>query len=300
MTTTDAWLTRLARLKVDRASGDPVPHKPLLLLVALDLAEQGLLPPEELELTPELAFRFATWRGLVATRRRQRPDVRYPFFHLKSDGCWLPLDQDRQPAADFRSARTARLPADFAAFAADAACREQARRLLIARYFPAPERVGLYTLADLPVPDEDQQARDAAYQAPEEAQQKGREARFRLRVVAAYRCTCALTGYRLTTLTGKSIVDAAHIHQFADSGNNDVRNGLALCKNAHWLFDNGLWTLGDDYRVQVARGAFVEAGAEPLRLTAYHGARIRLPEERGLWPDPVHLAWHRKRKYQGA
>jgi putative restriction endonuclease len=39
----------LARLKVDRASGDPAPHKPLLLLVVLDLAEQGLLPPEELE-----------------------------------------------------------------------------------------------------------------------------------------------------------------------------------------------------------------------------------------------------------
>jgi putative restriction endonuclease len=161
--------------------------------------------------------------------------------------------------------------------------------------------VGLYTLAGLPVPDEDQQARDAAYQAPEEAQKKGREGPcFRLRVVAAYRTTCALTGYRLTTLTGKSIVDAAHIHQFADSRNNDVRNGLALCKNAHWLFDNGLWTLGDDYRVQVAQGAFVEAGVEPLRLAAFHGARILLPEERGLWPDPVHLAWHRRKRYQGA
>jgi putative restriction endonuclease len=78
-----------------------------------------------------------------------------------------------------------------------------------------------------------------------------------------------------------------------------VRNGLALCKNAHWLFDNGLRTLGDDYRVQVAQGAFVEAGAESLRLAAYHGARILLPEERGLWPDPVHLAWHPSMKYQG-
>jgi putative restriction endonuclease len=119
-------------------------------------------------------------------------------------------------------------------------------------------------------------------------------------VVAAYRYTCALTGYRLTTLTGKSIVDAAHIHQFVDSRNNDVRNGLALCKNAHWLFDNGLWTLGDDYRVRVAQGAFAEAAAEPLRLAAYHGERILLPEDRVLWPDPVHLAWHRKKKYQGA
>jgi hypothetical protein len=33
----------MAKLKVDKASGDPVPHKPLLLLVVLELAEQ----PEE-------------------------------------------------------------------------------------------------------------------------------------------------------------------------------------------------------------------------------------------------------------
>jgi putative restriction endonuclease len=146
MRSADDWLGRLAKLKVDRASGDPAPHKPLLLLVVLELAEQGLLPAEELALTPELAFRFATYWSMVAARRRQRPDVRYPFYYLKSDGCWLPLDKDRQPAADLRAARFARLPAAFVAFAGDAVCREQARRLLIAKYFPVGERVGLSRL----------------------------------------------------------------------------------------------------------------------------------------------------------
>jgi hypothetical protein len=32
--TPDEWLSRLAKLKVDKASGDPAPPKPLLLLVA--------------------------------------------------------------------------------------------------------------------------------------------------------------------------------------------------------------------------------------------------------------------------
>src|SRR6266540_2520352 len=31
--------------------------------------------------------------------------------------------------------------------------------------------------------------------------------------------------------------------KFADSRNNDPCNGIALCKNAHWLFDQGLWTI---------------------------------------------------------
>src|ERR1700675_3290146 len=100
--------------------------------------------------------------------------------------------------------------------------------------------------------------------------------------------------YRLTTITGKSIVDAAHIHQFADSRNNDPRNGLALCKNAHWLFDNGLWTLTDDYKVIVAEGEFAEAGAEQKLLREYHGKKILVPDESALRPNPIHIAWHRR------
>jgi len=53
------WLKRIATLKVDKARGDPAPHKPLLLLVALDLADEGLLEQEILALTGELAFRFS-------------------------------------------------------------------------------------------------------------------------------------------------------------------------------------------------------------------------------------------------
>ncbi len=119
--------------------------------------------------------------------------------------------------------------------------------------------------------------------------------RFRLRVVAAYEYTCALTGYRLTTVDGAAIVDAAHIHRFAESGNNDPRNGLALCKNAHWMFDEGLWTLAGDLTVEVAAAAFAEAGPDGLRLVPYHGRRLtHLPRDPAGWPDPAHLDWHRR------
>src|SRR5262249_6960472 len=151
------------------------------------------------------------------------------------------------------------------------AWRERARAILVARYFEPDERVGLYTLLGMPVPSEDQIARDANYRSPEEAQKQGREVRFRLNVVAAYNYTCALTGYRLTTISAGSIVDAAHIHQFADSRNNNPRNGLALCKNAHWLFDNGLWTLADDYTVLVGAGRFSEESPDQKPLVTYHG-----------------------------
>ncbi len=98
------WLAKLGRLKIDRSKG-PAPHKPLLLLVVLELAEKGELPADLLPLSPALAFRFATFWSVVAHRRRQRPDVRLPFFHLKSDGVWQPLDGRGEPATDRRRDR---------------------------------------------------------------------------------------------------------------------------------------------------------------------------------------------------
>jgi predicted restriction endonuclease len=91
MATPDQILAKLAKLKVDRATGDPAPHKPLLLLVVLELAEQGILPMTVLPLTPELAFRFFTYWSIVAHRRTQRPDIRLPFHHLQSYGFWSAL-----------------------------------------------------------------------------------------------------------------------------------------------------------------------------------------------------------------
>jgi putative restriction endonuclease len=150
----------------------------------------------------------------------------------------------------------------------------------------------------LPVPSRQEIEQNAAYKSPEEARKAGREARFRVRVVTAYNYTCALTGYRLTTITAGSIVDAAHIHEFRDSRNNDARNGIALCKNAHWTFDKGLWAISDDYRVIVAIGHFAEDGPRAERLESYQSQRIRLPEDNRLWPDPTHLAWHRSKRFR--
>jgi putative restriction endonuclease len=300
MATPEQWLAKLAKLKLDKARGDPAPHKPLLLLVVLELAEQNQLTKPELALTPELAFRFCTYWSIVAHRRTQRPDVRYPFFHLKSDGVWSPLDESGKPTTVRFQARFAAMPSDFVAFANEPTYRDKARQILIAKYFQPNERLSLYELVGIPPPAEHEISRLAKWEGLEQAQLQGREARFRLNIVAAYNYTCALTGYRLTTITGTSIVDAAHIHQFSNSRNNDLRNGLALSKNAHWLFDNGLWTLSDDYKVIVAHGTFAEAGPTQHLLAQYSGQVIHLPSDHSLWPSPLHIAWHRNKRFRGA
>jgi putative restriction endonuclease len=297
MKSADYWLEKFSKLRIDSASGDPAPHKPLLLLVILDLAQEGILPSKTLPLTPELASRFLSYSAVVAKRRTQRLDIRYPFHHLSGDGVWTHLDQNFEKSPHRKLTRYAELPSDFVHFASDPASRDRARHLLIAKYFPPSERIALYELIGLPIPSDIEIEQNAAYRSAEDAKQVGREAKFRIRVLAAYDYTCALTGHRLTTINGVSIVDAAHIHQFSDSRNNDLGNGIALCKNAHWLFDKGLWTIADDFRVMVASSRFAESGKPDLLLGNYHGAGLRLPDDHALWPSPAHIAWHRKAKF---
>src|SRR5262249_2482771 len=151
----------------------------------------------------------------------------------------------------------------------------------------------------IPLLTDDEIANSTRSRFAERAERRGREARFRLSIVSLYQHTCALTGYRLMTISADSIIDAAHIHQFADSRNNDVRNGLALCKNAHWLFDSGLWTIAPDFTVMVASGRFSEDSPDQKALSENDGQLIRLPGNPAVYPDPAHLDWHRKKKFLG-
>ena len=293
------WLKVIAKLRVDRKNGNIAPHKPLLLLVLADLAEEGNLHDPFLRLTGELVVRFLAFWTVVAERRSQRPEITLPFYHLHTDSLWEPLDETGTPTLERRRAVAATLDEGFLACLNDTRFRESMRRVLIARYFvDGGERAALYSLVGLPVPPDDLVKADARLFAV--ARERGREARFRLTVVPAYNYTCALTGYRLTTVGSGSIVDAAHIHQFSDRRNNHPQNGIALCKNAHWLFDQGLWSLTDDYEVIVACARFDEAGPDAFLLRGSAGKQIELPAIRNYWPDRNHLAWHRKHKFQAA
>jgi predicted restriction endonuclease len=55
----DYWLHKLATLRIDRARGNPAPHKPFLLLVVLEMAEREEIKGPELPMSADLAYRFS-------------------------------------------------------------------------------------------------------------------------------------------------------------------------------------------------------------------------------------------------
>lgn len=294
MVTFDRLIRKLAKLRVDRSKG-VAPHKPLLLLVVIDLIRSQQLSDQYLKLTPDLAFRFAAFWSIVAHRRSQPPDVRLPFHHIKSSKLWTTLTAEGKESKHRDETMCIRLSDEFYSALQSTDFQQAAVYTLIKTYFSHNEQVALYELAGV-VPIEDGSALDVlAQQADKESRASGRTARFRVDVVAAYCHTCALTGYRITTVTGHSIVDAAHIHQFASSRNDDPQNGIALCKNAHWLFDLGLWSIDDSYRVIVAKAAYDEDCPTQDSLRSMEGRQLLLPRDERLWPSKKNLAWHRDR-----
>ena len=130
-------------------------------------------------------------------------------------------------------------------------------------------------------------------EAEEAARKKGRGARFAVQVVSRYKFTCALTGFCCVTADGGTIVDSAHIEPFAESQNDDIENGLALCKNAHWMFDEGLWSVRGDERVVLAPQRFTENGPEGLRLQPYAGRLLQFAAGVSLRPNAEYFARHR-------
>lgn len=113
-----------------------------------------------------------------------------------------------------------------------------------------------------------------------------------MQVVSRYKFTCALTGLCCLTADGAAIVDAAHIEPFAESQNDDIENGLALCKNAHWMFDDGLWSMRNDGRAVLASQRFTENGPEALRLQPYAGRLLQFAAGVTLRPNPKYFGQH--------
>jgi len=286
------WLERIATLRCDTATGI-APHQPLLLLVVCDLAKEGKVETI-LNRNGDLAFRFSAYWTIVADRRRTRPDIRLPFYHIKTSGVWKPLDADGNLARNKDSAVSAQLDSDFLFCLNEPDFRALARRTLIAQYFLPNEKIALYELLDIETPPADIIAADAKRFIPVEESKRKRDAKFSVRVLPAYNYTCALTRYRMIAVDGTTTLDAAHIQQFKKGGSCYPTNGLALSKTSHWLFDRGFWSLDNDYKILVASHLFEESGSVANHLKPLVGTAVLLPENRAYLPDQDSLSWHRE------
>lgn len=122
-----------------------------------------------------------------------------------------------------------------------------------------------------------------------------RDRAFAAAVKDAYLDTCAMSGVKIINGGGRSEVHAAHIRPVEHRGPDSVRNGLALSGTFHWMFDRGLISVDDDYRLLLAKDRL------PDSIDRLLGGNDRLlaPGRPDLRPHPQFLAWHRNNVFKG-
>lgn len=297
------WLGILGNLNAAKSQRlGLAPHKPLMLLALMDLIEVGEFADGWVPYDIRLVQYFRDYWPIVVERRQNQPEIRMPFHALGSDGVWDRFTEEMTRSRTKQTTAHCHLDVGLHACMQTASFRLAARKVLITTYFTLKEQIALAARLGINLPNSVELERIKADKATYKASlKKGRDSRFKSLVVSGYLHTCLLTGYKLTTVD-RTLVEAAHIHQHARSGNDDPTNGLALCPNAHWSFDQGLWTAeakGDDLIIRVAIQQIHESGPDILHLKAFDGRPLQFPKTSILRPEPKHFDWHQRHRFLG-
>ena len=322
MTKLETYIRQFARL--NRAPGrvwtdttkKRAPHKPILLLAVLDLVARGVITSPFIDVTGDLVelnelFNLY-WRRIIPLG--QTSSIAFPFSRLHNEPFWelVSLPEKEITPATINNISTvsqlrtlalgARMDEELFHYLQEPACRNALREALLRSSFSEQGRAALEEQATINA---------EAYDYSKELEQKAhlplvketlaaeaykpaaRDQGFRRIVVTTYDHRCALCGVRIITPEGHTVVDAAHIVPWSKSKNDDIRNGMALCKLCHWAFDEGMMGVSENYDVITSR----QIGANPnvpgflLTLT---GRGIIGPPDRDLWPAQQYLAEHRR------
>lgn len=287
------------------------PHKPFLLLAVLDLAEEGTLSENFIELSPDLGEIFSIYWAKVMPPDRSG-NLAQPFFYLRSEGFWHLQAQPEKEAVleatrsvntlnDVRKIATgARLDEDLFALICDPQSRQLLRVALVEACFSPAVQPLLLQQSAINVEAYDYSKvllEQARTRRMEETAQIGtdrpavRDQGFRRAVVTAYNHRCAMCGLRIQTPEGHTVVEGAHIKPWSVSHNDDPRNGVALCRLCHWSFDEGLLGVSPRFLI-VASNQLAANGNLPGHLVMMEGREIFKPQEVALWPDIDMVKWH--------
>ncbi len=312
-----AWFGQVRRMRRQ----DPI-YKPAMLLVVLDLIEEGTAEPQHVGL--ELVLRRFDELIVRAGVTRNAGRAFMPAYHLST------ASRTDEPFWDLVAAGTAHgktpEPKSNRALLDDT----DSLRLdeVLAQELALPEgrdlaRAAVYQLLEddgrpdclalLTCHDRDstviaQAVSDAlrgetdAFQLDDPTarvvrtlrQQINRDRALRRAVLPAYDYACALCATRIIW-NDLHEVEAAHIKPRSLRGADDPRNALSLCQTHHWAFDLGLWSVEDDLQVIVSAPIGRADDLAALRPFARQG--LRAPERATARPHPDALRWHREHRF---
>lgn len=306
------YCQRFSKLNVSssRKRGD-AHYKPILVLAVIDLIARDLITNNEIPVHHELIETFDRYWNVLGSPT-YKGGLHYPFLHLQGDEFWhlkfKPEFNGLQPktinklkaAVDY-----AYLDSELFNFLQDEIYRKQLLDVLVGAWFSFKENKTIEILQinqNFHIPTIETQVlakSENIDNIPKATLKKSliRDAFFRKTVVHLYDYRCAFCKLKVTNSINQNVVDGAHIKPFARFYDSSINNGISLCKNHHWAFDIGWFTVDEEYKIRVSNNLLEESPhAKPIKY--FQGQRLLLPNEKECLPDKKALAWHRENVFQ--
>lgn len=290
----------------NKSRGEYAPHKPILLITLIDAISRGMINNNLVRVTPELTALFRVYFQALVKTGNWKERIVYPFRYLIRDGFWelvknnqaLSINQLGDPTSLNELIEIidgGRFASDLWELLQDRMVRDILKKHILKTYFQIEEND---LAGKIPTDPIDYEAKklmeDAQGKFRKNVVRESNEDMYYVRrslfpqiVKKLYNNTCAACGLKTRLNDDKALVDSAHILPFKDFHNDDPRNGIALCKNHHWGFDHGWFTINDRYRIMVSSCL--------LDIQSYikNDSCINLPSHIEYAPALTALAWHR-------
>ena len=290
------------------------PHKVFLLLSILDGIEQGWISDSIIYPSQNLVDNFFQyWDNIMGEDRST--SIALPYFYMKSESFWeLVYKPGKNKFTNSPSwgalkdrVEFARINEDLFEAMNNRSMRQMIRGFLMETYFDdiTAVKVGQIGASNKRIYLQSENLRLIAAepfivdhsemlkfrQVTKTIQERDRA--FSNLVRNNFGHFCAVCRNRVITPEGKSLVDAAHIIPWSKYNNDDPRNGLSLCKSHHWMFDNFMITVKDDYTLQLSK----HLKAFPNVITGANvkkGEKLYLPTNSDFLPSIDALKMHQQ------
>ena len=286
-------LERLTSLRQYQHQGKRVPHKPLLVLLALG----------QLESTGSSAVSWDVPHYPQAdnipdfgqhTRTILNQSAAYPITRLRRDGIWrLDADVPDDSVGSLNAERpTGRLDADLERQLTSPSLRYAAARAIVETHFPETVAPDVLLASGL---DPDLVLHSGPMTEAKVAQRQ-RSRRWVAEILKAWDECCAFCGYDGRLGAMPVGIEAAHVRWFNLGGPDDLDNGFALCSLHHKLFDRGALGLSPDMTVLVSP-TFTARTEASKRVYELHGRELQ-PRPGTDLPAERHRAWHQEQVFK--
>jgi putative restriction endonuclease len=283
-------------------------HKPILILSVLELITQQSIVENQIFVSNELIETFKKYWSILVADSIYTDALHYPFFHLRRDSFWHLKFRDTYKEGERikttnklkEKVECAYLDRELFELVQDASSRQILVDSLVSTWF-TDSRSNLGNILDIDLKF-DQVDRYELQNIDSEIKitlRKSivRNSFFRKLVVREYNYRCAFCKLRIVRDPNQNIVDGAHIKPFSEFLDSKIDNGLSLCKNHHWAFDLGWFSIDNNYRILIAQG-LDDDSPYTRAMKEFERELIALPSNERYFPRLESLKWHRENKFK--